>query len=115
MTQTVTLPHQLSLEKADLILPKASSPEALAVAQRPEQLAQLSAAAAPTYLEPGGSVPFGACGRPTERACLGRIYGAGALAFGVGALFTYLFFVFCPLGPHLRHIEVPRLRVSLEL
>lgn len=42
VTQTVTLPHQLSLEKADLILPKASSPEALAKTQQPEQPAQLS-------------------------------------------------------------------------
>lgn len=35
MTQRVTLPHQLSQEKVDLVLPKAFSSEALARAQRP--------------------------------------------------------------------------------
>lgn len=42
MTQTVTLPHQLPPEKADPVLPKAPSPEALAKTQQPERLAQLS-------------------------------------------------------------------------
>ena len=47
MTQTVTLPHQLSQEKAVLVLPKASSPEALARAQQPGLRVQHSATSAP--------------------------------------------------------------------
>lgn len=39
-------PHQLSLEKTDLVLPKSPSPEALAKAQWPELLAQPSVALA---------------------------------------------------------------------